>query len=307
MKISDTIIKTEYDTVVALGFFDGVHLGHRKVIQTCVDNTDNKRKSVVFTFRESPHNAMSDTKKLLLTTNECKARLIESMGVDELMCVDFDSVKEMSSEEFVRDVLLKKLNAKCVVTGFNYRFSKGGVADADELKRLCDKYGITAIKCDPVLYKGESVSSTRIRQCISDGEIDDANNMLGYSFSVDNIVTSGNHIGTKIDSPTINQRIHDDIVVPLFGVYATKVTIDDKSYFGATNIGVHPTVGECKLVCETHLLDFDNSDLYGKRVVTELVHFIRKEKKFDSIDILRQQIEKDVENIREYFKNKSTV
>lgn len=302
MKVYDAIKKTEYDTVVALGFFDGVHLGHQKVIDTCVCTCDKNTRSVVFTFKESPHNTLCDTKKPLLTTNEQKFDLIEKSGVDEVFCVDFESVMNLSAQQFVKDILCDMLHAKCVVTGFNYRFSKGGAADADELARLCELYGIKAIKCERVLYKNDTISSTRIRQCIANGEIEDANAMLGYNFSVDTKVQNGNHIGTKINSPTINQHLHNQVIVPKFGVYATKVEVDGHCYIGATNIGVHPTVGECSPVCETHLLDFEDSNLYGEKPRTELVKFIRCEQKFDSIEGLISQIKKDVKQIKEYFK-----
>jgi len=307
MRIFDSIRKTEYSTVVALGFFDGVHIGHQQVINTCVNNCDENSKSVVFTFKESPHNTLCDTKKPLLTNNEQKFEHIEKLGVDEVFCVDFESVMDLSAQEFVKDILCDKLNAQCVVTGFNYRFSKGGKADADELAKLCAKYNIRTIKCEPVVFKGESVSSTRIRQCIANGDIEDANAMLGYDFTIDTHIRRGNHIGTKINSPTINQRLHTDVVVPKLGVYATVVTVKDKTYIGATNIGTHPTVGQCEPVCETHLLSYDGADIYGESVQTKLVCFVREEKKFDSIDELVAQIEKDTKTIEDYFKNKSTV
>ncbi len=307
MRIFDSIRKTEYSTVVALGFFDGVHIGHQQVINTCVNNCNENSKSVVFTFKESPHNTLCDTKKPLLTNNEQKFKHIEKLGVDEIFCVDFESVMELSAQEFVKDILCDKLNAKCVVTGFNYRFSKGGKADADELSRLCAMYNIKTIKCEPVVFKGDSVSSTRIRQCIVNGDIEDANAMLGYDFTIDTHIRRGNHIGTKINSPTINQRLHTDVVVPKLGVYATMVTVKNKTYIGATNIGTHPTVGQCEPVCETHLLSYNGTDIYGESVQTKLVCFVREEKKFDSIDELVAQIEKDTKTIEDYFKNKSTV
>ena len=307
MRIFDSIRKTEYSTVVALGFFDGVHIGHKQVINTCINNCDENSKSVVFTFKESPHNTLSKTKKPLLTNNEQKFEHIEKLGVDEIFCVDFESVMDLSADEFVRDILSDKLNAKCVVTGFNYRFSKGGKADADELAKLCAKYNIRTIKCEPVVFKGESVSSTRIRQCIANGDIQAANAMLGYDFVIDTHVRSGNHIGTKINSPTINQRLHTDVVVPKLGVYATMVTVKGKTYIGATNIGTHPTVGQCEPVCETHLLSYDGADIYGESVQTKLVCFVRAEQKFDGIDELVAQIEKDTKTIEDFFKNKSTV
>ena len=155
--------------------------------------------------------------------------------------------------------------------------------------------------CVPVTYKGEAVSSTRIRECIQNGEIEDANAMLGYEFAVSGEIKSGNHIGTKISSPTINQPLNPEVITPKFGVYATKVTIDCKTYIGATNIGVHPTVGECSPVCETHLLDFSGGNLYSLDATTRLIHFIRPEQNFSSLSDLKDQIEKDKLQILSYL------
>lgn len=301
MKVFDTLKKTEYDTVVALGFFDGVHRGHQQVIKTCVDVACDNARAVVFTFKENPQKSISKTKKPLLTDNKQKFEKLEKIGVDEVFCVDFESVMNLSQDEFVKGVLCDTLNAKCVVTGFNYHFSKGGKADADDLARICAQYGIRAIKCEPVMYSDIPVSSTRIRECIASGRMAMANDMLGYNFCIDGKVQSGNHIGTKIDSPTINQALASEVVVPAFGVYATKVTINGVEYIGATNIGTHPTVGEVDAVCETHLIDFENGMLYGENVRTELLEFIRAEQKFDSIDDLMCHIKADIDNIKKYF------
>ncbi|MBE6824405.1 MAG: bifunctional riboflavin kinase/FAD synthetase [Ruminococcaceae bacterium] len=304
MQIFDTIKKTEYDTSVALGFFDGVHKGHQDVIRKAVAASSDACPATVVTFKNSPA-AATGKNKPLLTTNEQKFELFKKLGVKVVFCIDFNDVKDMSAQEFVHDVLYQTLNAKCVVTGFNYHFSKGGKATADDMQKLCEPLGIDAIKCAPVMYNNEPVSSTRIRRCISDGDIESANDMLGYNFSIDNLIVSGNHLGTTLSSPTINQKLDKDIVTPRFGVYATKVTVNDTTYIGATNIGVHPTVGKVSAVCETHLLDFFGESLYNKRACTKLLKFIRAERKFESIDELKAQIEKDKKAIIRYFDEQS--
>lgn len=301
MQIFHTLRKTEYETVVALGFFDGVHIGHKAVLDACISSKADGQKSAVFTFERSPHNMLFSEKKPMLVTNEQKFSLFEMCGIDEVYCIDFESVVSLSAEEFVNDILVSKLNAKVVVTGYNYHFGKGGSATASDLKRICSGYGIRVIVVEPVMYKGEAISSTRIRQCIANGDMVDANAMLSYNFSVTGVVNSGNHIGTKLDSPTINQKLSDGVVVPKFGVYASKVMVDSIEYIGATNIGVHPTVGECDPVCETHLLE-TQLDLYGKNVTTELVKFIRPEQKFESIDALKSQIAMDIAQIKDCMK-----
>lgn len=301
MQVIDHLEKTEYSTSVALGFFDGVHRGHQDVIKSAVSKAGSNCKSVVLTFDKSPYSALTNTQKPLLTTNEEKLKFFEKLGVDVVFCIDFNLIKDMSAQDFVNDILRDKLNAKYVTTGFNYHFSKGGSATADDLRDLCLKYNISAYKCPAVIYNDAPVSSTRIRECIKNGDIEDANQMLGYTFSINAKIISGNHIGAKLNSPTINQQLNDSLVTPRFGVYATCVTIDSKTYFGATNIGTHPTVGGNTPVCETHLLNFVNGDLYNKEAKTQLLKFIRPEQKFGSIDELKAQIEKDKTAISEYF------
>lgn len=301
MQIFDTIKKTEYCTTVALGFFDGVHKGHQAVLELCKKVKKENEKLVVFTFKNCPFNSLNTRQKPLLNTNEQKIKIFKSLGVDTVYCVDFCSIKNLSAEDFVTNILKNKLNAKTVVTGFNYHFGKNGSADTTVLTGLCNDLGIATYKCEPVIYLDEPISSTRIRNCISDGDIDHANNMLGYAYSIQTPVIHGNHIGTKLDTPTINQNLEDNMVIPKFGVYASSVTIENKTYIGATNIGIHPTVGECSPICETHLLNYNGGDLYKKLATTELLHFIRSEKKFDTINKLKEQIKDDKTEILKYF------
>jgi len=301
MQVISHLEKTEYNTSVALGFFDGVHRGHQNVITSAVSKAGSDYKSAVLTFNKSPYSALTNTHKPLLTTNEEKFKFFEKLGVDIVYCIDFNQIKDMSAQEFVNNILHDKLNAKYVTTGFNYHFSKGGNATADDLRDLCLKQNISTHKCPAVIYDGAPVSSTRIRESIANGNIEDANQMLGYEFSINAKIISGNHIGAKLNSPTINQQLDDSLVTPRFGVYATCVTIDDKKYIGATNIGTHPTVGGDTPICETHLLNFKDGDLYNKEAKTKFLKFIRPEKKFSSIDELKAQIEEDKIAILEYF------
>ncbi len=302
MQIFNRIEKTEYNTSVALGFFDGVHIGHRSVISNAVVEADENIKSVVVTFQESPHTTLTGAKKPLLTTNEKKFKLFEQLGVDIVYCIDFNDIKDMTAQEFVDDILCDKLHALYVTTGFNYRFSKGGKADTSDLKKLCAQKGIAVYTCLPVMHGRDTVSSSRIRECIKNGDVESANSMLGYNFSISGTVVQGNHIGTKIETPTINQPLNDALVVPRHGVYASRVIINNHSYMGATNIGTHPTVGGKEVLCETHLLNFDGTNLYNKKVSVQLLRFIREEKKFDSINALKKQIELDKSEVLTYHK-----
>lgn len=305
MQVFDSIKKTEYGCCVALGFFDGVHIGHRSVISATKPMSSDICPMAVLTFKDSPANVISNTKKPLLTTNKEKLKLFEKLGVQLVYNIDFNDIKDMSAEQFVKEVLHDKLNAKCVVTGFNYHFGKGGNADADDMIKLCNNYGIKAFKCEPVLYNGTPVSSTRIRNCIANGDVESANAMLGYDFGISSEVVSGNHIGNTIQTPTINQSLDQTVIIPKYGVYASYVLVDDKTYQGATNIGTHPTVGGNDVLCETHLLDFDGGDLYGKNVQTILKKFIREEVKFTDLESLKEQIKRDKEEITDYLNNKA--
>ena len=289
---------SENGASVALGFFDGVHLGHRAVIGGCVDACGTLT-SVVLTFRESPARTLGKEAPPLLSSNERKAELIGAIGADELIFADFAAVRDMSPAEFVRSILHDKLNVKRVVCGFNYRFGKGGAGDTAALKTLCGGLGIEVCVTQPVYCGGEQVSSSLIRERIAAGEIDRANEMLGYPYAIEGDIGSGNHIGTVMGFPTVNIPIGEGLTVPRYGVYASRITIDGVMYAGATDIGVHPTVGENeKPLCETFLLDFKGGDLYGKKAVCELIDFIRPEMCFKSEQELTAQIARDCENIR---------
>ena len=301
MKIYNSL--TEYQpqkagAYVALGFFDGVHLGHRAVIEGCAADSSG-HESVVLTFRESPARALGKTAPPLLSDNARKAELMEALGVDTLIFADFSDVKDMEPAEFVKKVLAEKLNAKRVYCGFNYRFGRCGAGDTAALEQLCGERGIGVCVKQPVICDGRQVSSSLIRGLIADGAIDRANRLLGSRYAIEGRIESGNHIGAGMGFPTVNLPIPDGTAVPLFGVYASDVVIDGVRYRGATNIGVHPTVGENeKPLCETFLLDFGEGDLYDKRVRCELKAFIRPEKRFNSVEELTEQIRLDCEKCK---------
>lgn len=283
---------------VALGFFDGVHLGHRAVIGSCAAEKGGLRCTVL-TFQESPAKLLRKSVPPMLTSNERKAELIAQLGADEVIFADFNAVMEMSPADFVTDILCSKLNAKKVYCGFNYRFGFGGAGATAMLKELCAEHGIDVIVKEPIFCDKEQVSSSLIRACISDGEIEKANRLLGYRYAVEGNIGSGNHIGTAMGFPTVNIPIGEGLTVPRFGVYASALTIDGACYRGATNIGVHPTVGAEEVpLCETFLLDYDGGELYGKKAVCELLAFIREERRFDSQEELIAQIQKDCETIK---------
>ena len=300
MKITDSLeeyIPKKNGTRVALGFFDGVHRGHRAVIGSCIAEKGSS-PCVVLTFRESPAKALGRPTPTLLTDNEKKAELLAQIGVDEVIFADFNTVKDLSPQAFVTAILRDKLHAEKVTCGFNYHFGQGGAGDTALLTKLCEEQGIAVEVKEPVFCDGEQISSSLIRRCIADGRIEKANNLLGYPYAIEGAIDSGNHIGSAMGFPTVNIPIGEGLTVPRYGVYASAITIDGRRYRGATNIGVHPTVGAHDVpLCETFLLDFGGGDLYGKKATCELTAFVREEKRFASMDELGAQIKKDCETI----------
>ena len=282
---------------VALGFFDGVHSGHRAVIGSCAAEKGGS-SCVVLTFRESPARVMGQS-PLLLSTNERKAELMTQLGADEVIFADFRALKDHSPEEFVTGILRDRLNAEKVYCGFNYHFGRGGAGDTDLLIKLCAEQGIGVAVKEPVFCDGEQVSSSLIREAIAAGKIEKANRLLGYRYAVEGRIDRGNQNGAALGFPTVNIPFGEGLTVPRFGVYASDVIIDGARYKGATNIGRHPTMGAHDMpLCETFLLDFEGGELYGKKAACELKAFVREERRFGSPEELSRQIGRDCEVIK---------
>lgn len=276
---------------VALGIFDGVHLGHRAVISraTGMELPDGTRATAaVFTFVQPPWALPKDSGCELLTDSR-KAAVLESLGVEELIQTDFETVRDLSPRAFVEDFLHAVLHARRVCCGFNYRFGKGGAGDAAALRMLCAPLGIEVEVVPPVLVDGEPVSASRIRRAVEAGEVEEAARLLGRPFTLDFPVVGGQKLGRLLGTPTINQPLPPHFVRPRFGVYAVSVEAGGRVSHGVTNIGVRPTVGSEGPLAETWISDFQG-DLYGRNVPVTLVKFLRPERKFDSVEALQKQI-----------------
>jgi len=279
-------------TAVALGVFDGVHLGHRMVIDRAVSLCGENILPAVFTFRSDT--VVNKGKERLLTDAE-KQRKLAHRGVEYICSPDFGDVRELTAEDFVRDVLVGKLGCRYAVCGRDFRFGKGAMGNTELLTRLGKELGFETVVLDKLSFAGETVSSTRIKEHIRCGELLRANELLGYRFFYREPVIHGRELGRTWDFPTINQQLPAGVVIPRFGVYCSRVNIDGKRYTGVTNIGVKPTVGKEKApLSETFILEY-NGDLYGRVIKVELERFIRPERKFESITELRRQIELDTE------------
>lgn len=291
-----------YQTAVALGLFDGVHRGHQKVIGQAVARKDEKVKPAVFTFKtDSVTSKGHDGRLEMVLTDEEKCRHFEALGVECLFSPEFSHFKGMSAEDFVRKVLKEKLNACFAVCGEDFRFGKNAEGDAQRLKVLGNKYGIEVGVVGQVSIHGNAVSSTEIRQFIRNGEISKANEMLGYKYGYTLPVEHGFERGRTWNFPTINQAIPKGLVMPRFGVYCSKVTVDGRKYIGVTNIGVKPTVKvDTAPLAETYIINYEG-DLYGQMIQIELYEFVRAERTFDSFDELKAEIARNTEFTKNYF------
>lgn len=286
MKCYQDLQTPEGELAAALGSFDGLHLGHRQVIGNTL-SAPGLRPAVI-TFQQNPSVSLQKKPVPLLTTNEQKLALLKEMGVEVVYLLPFDRIRDMEPEDFV-EALYRVCRVRALSCGFNFRFGKNGRGDAGLLKELCREKGISLSVTPPVSVAGETVSSTRIRACLEQGDVQQAGQLLGRPFGYDFEVTHGRQLGRTWGTPTINQPFPAGYVLPRFGVYASLVEVEGQKYYGVTNIGVKPTVGSDCALSETWIPEF-SGDLYGKKVPVELLDFIRPERKFDSLEQLKNEI-----------------
>lgn len=294
-----TDINVEKPTAIAVGYFDGVHTGHRAVIEKAVSFKEMGLSPLVFSFKMVSSSPLKKKGALLLQSFTQKSSSIERMGADIFLCPPFSSFMGLSPYEFAVDLLYKKLNAKCVVCGYDYHFGKGAVGTKETLKELLTPRGVEVFAIDAVMDNGEPVSSTRIRRTLEEGNIQEANRLLGYSFTIDYPVVHGRHFGKTLGFPTINQIFPENKIFPRFGVYITDVDIDGKTYLGITNVGRKPTVGETDFVAAETYIDNFNGDLYGREISVSFLKFLRPEQKFATVDILKNAIAFDLKTAKD--------
>lgn len=280
---------------VALGLFDGMHIGHRAVLAEVLDVEG--LTPAVFTFSDEqtlPKNAA----RLQTLSDRCD--LIEKTGVDDLFLADFSAVGALSPAEFVKTVLKEQLHARLVSCGENFCFGNGGTGDVSLLKTLCEAEGIRVVVADTVLCDGEAVSSTRIRAALSDGDILTANRLLGHPFSLTGTVEHGFGRGEALGFPTANLALRDGFATPRYGVYLSAVELDGAVYSALTNVGVCPTFGQAAPTCETTVFDYSD-DVYGKEFRVSLVRFLREERAFSTEEELKAQIEQDKKTAKKHL------
>lgn len=292
------------DHVVALGTFDGVHRGHQRLLEIMGNEAERcGGKSIVLTFEPHPLIEIAPHKvPPLLTTTAEKAKLMELFGVDVMVTSYLaQEMADLSPIDFVKEILVKQLYAKVVVVGFNYTFGKDGRGTSDELKYFGEKYGFRVEVVSPVYVHGHVVSSTKIREFIEAGEIQMARNMLGRAPSLYGEVISGVKLARKIGFPTANLRLDSRSIWFANGVYVVIAVFKGKSYGGVVNIGYKPTVGTGIRMVEVHLLDFCQN-LYSEKLELRFISKLREEKAFPNIQVLQNQIGKDVKEAREILR-----
>lgn len=285
-------------SVVCLGNFDGVHIGHRALFETARSIRARLGKEVscaVLCFRSPSTDFLSPSRPAHLSTLEQKLELFSEAGMDCAFLLDFPSIRHLSPDEFAEEILRDACRAAAVVCGFNYRFGAGGRGTPEDLKRLPN---VEVAVQNEITVDGKTVSSTRIRALLSEGNAAEAARLLSRPYSIRTEVLHGKSLGKSWGFPTINQSFPKNMLVPRHGVYVTDCEIDGKHYRGITNVGTRPTVDtDAAVNCETHVLDF-SENIYGSLVTVSFLEYLRPEQKFETENELREQIRKDVQAAR---------
>lgn len=288
------------NTAITLGKFDGLHKGHKKLMDSLKEEKRNGLTSVVFTFDITPRKLIVGEEPGYLLTKEERRIFHELNGIDVLIEYPFDrETALMEPERFVSEVLVEKLSVRKIVCGTDFKFGYKREGDIHLLSKLGEKYGYETIVLNKEKFDLKEISSTAIKEELLKGNIETVNKMLGYPFTVIGEVVHGNQLGRTMGSPTLNLLPPADKLLPPNGVYSTKTIIDGRTYSGITNIGYKPTVSNGLIRgVETHLFDFEE-DLYGKIVEVQFYKFVREEIKFDTVEDLKEQILKDIKACKE--------
>lgn len=303
--IDDIIMKDkESDNYVALGSFDGLHYGHLSLVRKTIQVAKEKNgKSMVFTYKNHPKTIVKpDGVPKLIMDLDTKLEYLEEENVDIVVLRTFTKeFMSIDAEDFIK-LLCEDYNVKGIIVGFNFRFGYKNLGDVDLLKDLQSKYGYELYIMDSYTYKGEIISSTRVRECILEGNVSEAANMLPKPYFIKGKVVYGKQLGRTIGIPTANLEFDNKMVIPEKGVYYTNVKYNGNIFKGLTSVGYNPTVNGKELTIETHILNF-NKMIYGEELKVYFVERIRDELKFDTLDELVKQIRKD----EEYIKNKDII
>ncbi len=308
MKIYQSLneFKPSKKTIVTLGTFDGLHLGHTAILdKICTIAKQEHLESVLLTFFPHPRLIISNDSEIkMLNTMAEKAMLLEQKGIQNFIIHPFDKLfSELSPREFVEQVLIKQLNIQKIIIGYDHKFGKNRAADFNDLIAFGKEFGFEVEEISAKQVNEVSVSSTKIRNSLLDGKVSLANEYLGYAYMISGIVVKGNQLGRTIGFPTANIEILESYkLIPKYGVYLVTASVNKKSIFGMMNIGIKPTLGENLLSIEVHLLDF-SEDIYGQKIQVNVIERLREEQKFESFKVLKLQLEVDKINTLKYFEN----
>lgn len=316
MDRSDDLSTFEYDSldavaedfrnpVVTIGNFDGLHRGHRQILEVAKRRASELNRSCIcVTFEPHPVRFFHrEAPPFRLSPRRQKSRLLAEQQIDAVLIIEFtEEIAEQPPEAFVNEMLAAQLDAAAVVVGEDFRFGKERAGDTDMLQDLCDESGIETKIVAPVEHDGQRISSTWIRKELSKGNLDVANFLLNHPFALSGNVVEGEGRGAKLGFPTANLECGNQLIPPK-GVYATRLIDGETAFPSVTNIGVRPTFDEKNLTIETHVLDRDDLELYDKQLDVEFLTFLRPEKAFEDVDQLKAQIQKDIQGAREYFQD----
>ena len=283
-------------TVVTIGTFDGVHLGHQKIIERLIATAkDRNSESVILTFFPHPRMVLQDQSEIrLLNTIDERKELLKKSGLDNLIVHPFDQeFSRLTAEDFVKNILVEKLKIDKIIIGYDHRFGRNRTADINDLIEFGDDYNFEVEQISAKEIQDASVSSSKIRTALNEGNIELANQYLGYSYFLTGVVQKGKQLGRTIGFPTANLRIEEQYkLIPKRGVYIVACELNFTNVYGMMNIGTNPTVNGNAESIEIHFIDFDG-DLYHQQIKVELLSYIRAEQKFESVNHLQEQLEKD--------------
>ena len=295
--------------VITIGTFDGVHLGHRKIISRLQDIARSiQGESVIFTFDPHPRKVVDpdETSLRLLTTLEEKIQLFSESGIDHLVIYPFTpEFAQLSYGQFVEQILVNQIHTEYLVVGYDHKFGKNREGDFEFLKNCAEKFNFHVEKLDVLLMNESNISSTKIREAIQHGDFETANTYLGYPFTLNGTVVEGQQLGRKIQFPTANVEASDpDKIIPGYGVYAVKVKVQNQIFTGMLNIGSRPTINQNAdhRSIEVHILEFDQ-DIYGESIEIRFFGKLREEQKFGSLDALKEQLLSDKNDTITFFRN----
>ncbi|MCH9743596.1 MAG: bifunctional riboflavin kinase/FAD synthetase [Gammaproteobacteria bacterium] len=290
-------------SVVTIGSFDGLHLGHQQLLNKVISIAQQQSlASVVMTFEPQPYEYFHKKRRPRLMRLREKWLTLSSMQIDLLLCLHFNAAMAvLSAEDFVTEILLKKLNMKCIVIGDDFRFGAKRAGDVSLLQTMAAQYNFTVEQLPTHPLEQERVSSTRVRNALKAGDMQMAEALLGRPYYLAGKVCHGEKLGRQLGFPTANLNVHRN-AVPLQGIYVVRVVgLPEGPLYGAANVGTRPTVNGERTLLEVFILDFER-DIYAENIEVEFLHKLRDEERYDSLDTLKQKIAEDVQNTKEYIK-----